>query len=71
MRRLNIIGFLKRKYWSWRVRGGIRVLEDLDEMMKRAYWPRHRRRGFWRDFVKRQGNRELAYEELKRKGEMK
>ena len=57
---------LKRRYWSRQVRKGIRVLEGLDGMMRKATWPRHKRRQFWREFVKRQANREEVYGELRR-----
>ena len=49
---LNPIALLKRKYWSWRVRSGIRVVKELDDIMKKAYWPRYKRKQFWREFIK-------------------
>ncbi|NVM24191.1 MAG: hypothetical protein HWN68_20730, partial [Desulfobacterales bacterium] len=62
----KIFNSLKRRYWSRQVRKGIRVLENLDGMMGKAHWPRHKRRQFWREFVKRQANREKVYGELRR-----
>jgi len=67
----GIINSLKRKYWSRQVCRGIRVLENLDGMMGKAYWPRHKRRRFWREFVKRQANREEVYGELRRASHQK
>ncbi|NVM22871.1 MAG: hypothetical protein HWN68_13950 [Desulfobacterales bacterium] len=57
---------LKRKYWSRQVKKGIMVLESLDGMMRKAHWSRPKRRRFWKDFVKRQANREEIYGELRR-----
>ena len=67
----RLIDSLKRKYWGWQVRKGIRVLENLDGMMRKAHWPRPKRRRFWREFVKRQANREEVYGELRRASERK
>jgi len=62
----RLISSLKRKYWGRQVRRGIKILENLDGMMGKAHWPRHKRRQFWREFVKRQANREKVYGELRR-----
>lgn len=67
----RLISSLKRKYWGWQVQKGIGILENLDGMMGKARWPRHRRRRFWREFVKRQANREEVYGELRKASERK
>lgn len=61
----RLIGSLKRKYWGRQVRKGIRVLEGLDGMMRKTQWSRPKRRRFWREFIKKQANREEVYGELR------
>ena len=45
------LNFPARLYHNWIVKISLRLLQDLDLNMKKAHWPRHKRRQFWRDFV--------------------
>ena len=50
-----------RKLWYRFIVGlTIKLLHRLDENMKRAGWPRWRRRQFWRDFIKGQRAEAIA-----------
>jgi len=42
----------RRIYFSWRAKRSIRVLKNLDDVMRLAKWGRTRQRQFWRRFNK-------------------
>lgn len=65
---INPLTFLKTKYWNWRVNAGIRLIDELDILMKKANWPRHKRRQAWRDLTSKHKDKiQVAYKYLKDK----
>lgn len=46
------LNFPARLYRNWLVKISLRLLRDLDSNMKKARYPRYKRRQFWRDFIK-------------------
>lgn len=68
---VSIIDFFKRKYWHWQAQKGIRILQQLDTMMIKARYPRYQRRQFWREFIKRQSQRDTIYKKLRGKANAK
>lgn len=45
-------------YYKWKVKSGLKMLKNLDIIMKGAGWNRQQRRQFWRDFIKDQAKDE-------------
>lgn len=45
-------GKIKRVWYRIRLKVAMSMLQDLDEVMKRAGWSRGERRRFWREFIK-------------------
>lgn len=62
---MKILTWLKEKYWQWKVKRGIYVLERLDVMMVKANYKRQQRRQFWREFIRKRANVFSAYKKLK------
>ena len=44
--------WIKRKFISWRVKQGLKLLRNFDEMMRRAGVSRQERRYLWREVSK-------------------
>lgn len=47
----KVFGIPSRLYYNWKVKLSLSILKDLDMSMKKAHYPRYKRRRFWRDFV--------------------
>lgn len=41
---LNPLTLLKTKYWNWRVNAGIRLIDELDTLMKKAEKAKEKRK---------------------------
>lgn len=61
-RPLSIVAGL---FWSWRIRRGAKMVECLDDWMKKAGYKRWERKQFWRDFIKSASARSALTEKLK------
>jgi len=64
----NPLTLLKSKYYNWRVNAAISLFGELDSLMKKANWPRHKRRQAWRDLTSKHKDKiAVAYKYLKNK----
>lgn len=65
----NPLSLVKIKYYDWRAKLAIRFIEELDQLMIKAHWPRYKRRQAKTDLMKKHGDIKKAYGELKSKVE--
>ena len=63
---LRTIRFIRGKYFSWRIKRSVMVLEGLDGMLMKAGYRRHERRQFWREFQNHQAARDKVWERLEK-----
>lgn len=50
---------IKERYYRWRVKEAVRLLSNLDRLMKKAGYKRSARRQFWREFNKSELKNEM------------